>query len=104
MMVRRPFLHIMKKHKPRPKLPTNFRRFKIQRSVPINARDRSNHKFLFSELWKDVAAADKVVTAETVVSAMRHDQPRATFRVTEEWPPGSEPKVIIPPNRFSNVS
>lgn len=65
-------------------------RFKVQRRVEIRARDRSNKPFLFAEFWRTEVEADKLVTAENLLLKKKHDQPRARFRLAEEWPFGSE--------------
>jgi len=69
-------------------------RFKVQRRKEVKARDRSNKKFLLAEIWQTVSVADRLATAEQNLQNAKHDQPRSTFRLTEEWPFGSSERVI----------
>lgn len=73
-----------------------IRRFKIQERVDIKARDRSNKPFLLTRTWRTVSQCDKLPTAESALAGWQHDKPATQFRITEEWPIGSEQSVIKP--------
>jgi hypothetical protein len=69
-------------------------RYKIQRRVEVTARDRSNRRFLFAENWRTVQEADNITPAEKILNAERRDHQNRKYRLVEEWPAGSTPRVI----------
>lgn len=74
--------------------PPRPRRFKVQRRFVVTARDTSNKAFLFGESWPTVSQADHLVTAERQLINFKHDEPRHEFRLVEEWPIGSNERVL----------
>lgn len=75
------------------------RRFVIQRSVAVKARDRSNRQFLLTELWRDVGSTrGNILAAQTFIAGFRIADPKHTFRAVEDRG-DRKPRVVIAPNR-----
>lgn len=70
------------------------RRYKVQRRVDIYARDLSDRRFLFCVTWRTVNEVDRKATAERIFMNMRREDSAHEFRMVEEWPFGTEVRVL----------